>query len=180
MSPTDKILKIHRGENSSRPPGDGTRGKNFKSKIWPGCRGLPVGDLSISQAHLTLSLDVPLAGRGGAMSGPQRLRFIFPKIGPRRLLGAPVLPAGEVGQGKTTAPLEKPAGTPLPIIAGLRVLRLPSQLTSGRRGIGMPESWGNLTFRPNLCYFAIREKNWLREEDRFGDFHRAKNRVSPR
>ena len=43
------------------------------------------------------------------------------------------------------------------------VLRLPSQLTSGRRGLGMPEIWGKLTFRPNLCYFATCEKNWLRE-----------------
>jgi hypothetical protein len=54
------------------------------------------------------------------------------------------------------------------------VLRLPSLLASGRRGIGMPEIWGKLTFRPNLCYFATCEKNWLREEDRLGDFTRAK------
>ena len=85
-----------------------------------------MGDLSISQAHLTLPLDVPLAGRGGAVSGPQRLRFIFPKIGPRRLLGAPVLSAGKIGQGKATVPLEKPDGTPLPIIAGLRFLGFPA------------------------------------------------------
>ena len=54
------------------------------------------------------------------------------------------------------------------------VLRLPSLLASGPRGIGMPEIWGKLTFRPNLCYFATCEKNWLREEDRLGDFTRAK------
>jgi hypothetical protein len=54
------------------------------------------------------------------------------------------------------------------------VLRLPSLLASGRRGIGMPEIWGKLTFRPNLCYFSTCEKNWLREDDRLGDFTRAK------
>jgi hypothetical protein len=41
-------------------------------------------------------------------------------------VGVPVLPAGEIGQGKATAPLEKPAGTPLPIIAGLGSLGFPS------------------------------------------------------
>lgn len=56
------------------------------------------------------------------------------------------------------------------------VLRLPSLLASGRRGIGMPEIWGKLTFRPNLCYFSTCEKNWLREEDRLGDFTRPKRR----
>ena len=46
------------------------------------------------------------------------------------------------------------------------VHRLPSQLASGRPGIGMPEIWGKLTFRPNLRYHTLDEKNWLREEDR--------------
>ena len=55
---------------------------------------------------------------------------------------------------------------------GPGVLRLPSQLASGRRGIGMPEIWGKLTFRPNLGYFATCEKKCLREEDRLGDFTR--------
>ena len=50
------------------------------------------------------------------------------------------------------------------------VLRLTSQRASGRRGIGMLEIWGKLTFRSNLCYVATGEKNWLREEDRLGDF----------
>ncbi len=50
------------------------------------------------------------------------------------------------------------------------ILRIPSQIASGRRGIGMPEIWGKLTFRPNSCYFSICEKNWLQEEDRLGDF----------
>ena len=27
---------------------------------------------------------------------------------------------------------------------------------------------------PNLCYFSTCEKNWLREEDRLGDFTRPK------
>ena len=54
------------------------------------------------------------------------------------------------------------------------VLGLPSQLASGRRGIDMPEIWGKLTFRPNLGYFSTCEKNWLREEDRLGDFTRPK------
>jgi len=53
-------------------------------------------------------------------------------------------------------------------------LRLPCQIASGYRGIDMLEIWGKLTFRPNLCYFAACEKNWLREEDRLGDFTRAK------
>ena len=52
-------------------------------------------------------------------------------------------------------------------------LRLPSQSASGRRGIGMSEIWGKLTFRPNLCYFSTCEKNCLREEDRLGDFTRG-------
>lgn len=38
----------------------------------------------------------------------------------------------------------------------------------------MPEIWGKLTFRLNLCYFATCEKNWFREKDRLGDFIRAK------
>ena len=38
----------------------------------------------------------------------------------------------------------------------------------------MPELWGKLTFRPNLRYPALDEKIWLREEDRLGDFTRAK------
>jgi len=53
-------------------------------------------------------------------------------------------------------------------------LRLPCQIASGRRGIDLPEIWGKLTFRPNLCYSATCEKNWPREEDRLGDFTRAK------
>ncbi|MBU4232506.1 MAG: hypothetical protein L6277_03930 [Desulfobacterales bacterium] len=54
------------------------------------------------------------------------------------------------------------------------IARLISQITSGRRGTGMREIWGKLAFRPKLCYFATCEKNWLREEDRLGDFARAK------
>ena len=54
------------------------------------------------------------------------------------------------------------------------VLGLPSQIAPGLRGIDLPEIWGKLTFRPNLCYFSICEKNWLREEDRLGDFTLAK------
>ena len=54
------------------------------------------------------------------------------------------------------------------------VHRLPSQLASGRPGIGMPEVWGKFTFGPNLRYHTLDEKNWLREEDRLGDFSRAK------
>ena len=38
----------------------------------------------------------------------------------------------------------------------------------------MPEIWGKLTFRPNLRYQALDEKIWLREENRLGDFTRAK------
>jgi len=62
------------------------------------------------------------------------------------------------------------------------ILRLISQIASGRRGIGMLEIWGKLTVRPNLCYFATWEKNCLREEDRLGDFTRPnwlQNLVGP-
>jgi len=38
----------------------------------------------------------------------------------------------------------------------------------------MPELWGKLTFRPNLRYHALDEKIKVREEDRWGDFTRAK------
>jgi len=38
----------------------------------------------------------------------------------------------------------------------------------------MPRIWGKLTFRLNLGYSVTREKNWLREEDRLGDFTRPK------
>jgi hypothetical protein len=38
----------------------------------------------------------------------------------------------------------------------------------------MPEIRGKLTFRPNLRYHARDEKIWFREEDRLGDFTRAK------
>ena len=54
------------------------------------------------------------------------------------------------------------------------VHRLPSQLTSARRGIGLPEIWEQLTFRPILRYHALDEKIWLREENRLGDFARPK------
>ena len=37
------------------------------------------------------------------------------------------------------------------------VLRFLSQLACGRRGIGIPEIWGKLTFRPGLCYFTIHD-----------------------
>jgi hypothetical protein len=40
-------------------------------------------------------------------------------------------------------------------------------------GLGAEIS-GKLIFRPNLCYFFIRANNWLREEDRLGDFTRGK------
>jgi hypothetical protein len=43
----------------------------------------------------------------------------------------------------------------------------------------MPEIWGKLTFRPNLCYFSTCEKNWLREEDSLGDFSQAKRSQKP-
>ena len=46
----------------------------------------------------------PFAGRGGAVSGPQRRRFIFPKRGLRRLRRVLVLPAGSIGQEKGDDP----------------------------------------------------------------------------
>ena len=36
-----------------------------------------------------------------------------------------------------------------------------------------------MTFRPNLGYFAACENNWLREEDRWGDFTRSKKLYNP-
>jgi len=42
-----------------------------------GWRGLPAGDLSIPQAPLISPMGVIFAGRGGAVSGPVRRRFIF-------------------------------------------------------------------------------------------------------
>ena len=66
-----------------------------------GWRGLPAGDLSISQAPLYfLSMGAPFAGRGGAVSGPQRRRFIFPGGGLGAHFRVPVLPEVEVGQEK--------------------------------------------------------------------------------
>ena len=57
--------------------------------------------------------------------------------------------------------------------------RLPSQIASGRRGIGMRKIWKKVTLRPNLCYSATSEKNWLREEDRLGDFTRRERSPKP-
>jgi hypothetical protein len=54
------------------------------------------------------------------------------------------------------------------------VLRLISQIASGRRGICILELWGKLTFRSNLRYHAPGEKNWLREEDCLEDITRVK------
>jgi hypothetical protein len=59
------------------------------------------------------------------------------------------------------------------------VLRLISQMASGRRGIFMPELCGKLTFRLNWRYHALYEKIWLREEDRLGDFTRPKRLQKP-
>jgi hypothetical protein len=42
----------------------------------------------------------PFASRGGSVSGPQYRRFIFPKIGVRRLLGCRCSRARRIGQGK--------------------------------------------------------------------------------
>ena len=43
----------------------------------------------------------------------------------------------------------------------------------------MPKIWRKLTLRPNLCYSATSEKNWLREEDRLGDFTRREKSPKP-
>ncbi len=45
---------------------------------------------------------------------------------------------------------------------------------------GKQECAAQLTFRPNLRYHALDEKIWLREEDRLGDFTRAKRALKPR
>ena len=47
-----------------------------------------------------LPLDSPFRGHGGAVSGPQRRRFIFPGGGLEAHFRVPVLPAGKVGQKK--------------------------------------------------------------------------------
>jgi hypothetical protein len=65
-----------------------------------GWRGLPAGDLSISQTPLDFPLGARFAGRGGSVSGPQYRRFIFPGGGLGARLRLPVLPPGEVGQEK--------------------------------------------------------------------------------
>ena len=46
------------------------------------------------------SLSAPFRGRGGAVSGPQRRRFIFPGEGLGTQFRVPVLPAGKFGQEK--------------------------------------------------------------------------------
>jgi hypothetical protein len=54
------------------------------------------------------------------------------------------------------------------------VLKIISQIASGRRGICTPGLREKLTFRPNWRDYTLDEKIWLREADRWGDFTRAK------
>jgi len=96
------------------------------------------------------------------------------------ILGRPTSKQDKLFTGKGQGFLSCPAvgcpcglplspGAPLPISAGLGSLGFPAvNIWSSR--IGMREILGKLTFRPNLCYYASCEKNWLREEDRLGDF----------
>ena len=70
-------------------------------------------------------LGVPFAARGGAVSGPESRRFIFPGGGLGAHFRVPVLPPGEVGQEKGDRPFEGPAGAPLPGGPGPEVHRSP-------------------------------------------------------
>jgi hypothetical protein len=67
MTATEIFLKTYPGARAAPPPGYGTQPQKFYEQNIAGWRGLPAGGLSISQAPLTFPLDVPFAGRGGAV-----------------------------------------------------------------------------------------------------------------
>jgi hypothetical protein len=50
------------------------------------------------------------------------------------------------------------------------VLRLISQIVSGRRGIGMPKIQGKNIFQANLCYHAVDKRIRLQEQKLLGIF----------
>ena len=54
----------------------------------------------VARLPMPFPLGAPFRGRGGAVSGPQSRRFIFPGGGLGAHFRVPVLPAGEVGQEK--------------------------------------------------------------------------------
>ena len=89
--------KNHSRENTPRVMGPGTN--ILYMADW---RGLTAGDLSISLPPWVFPWTPPFAGRGGAVSGPQRRRFILPggrSWGAFRGAGAPG-GAGWPGEGR--------------------------------------------------------------------------------
>ena len=87
--------KNHSRDNTPRVMGPGTN--ILYMADW---RGLTAGDLSISLPPWIFPWTPPFAGRGGAVSGPQRGRFILPGGGLGAHFGVPVPPAVQVGQKK--------------------------------------------------------------------------------
>jgi hypothetical protein len=67
-----------------------------------------------------------------------------------------------------------PSISPLPGGFGLGLIGFPARWHLVAQGLVCPRSGKKLTFRPNLCNIFPLEKNWLREEDRLGEFTRPK------
>jgi len=83
----------------------------------------------------------------------------------------PVLPAGEVGQGKATAPLERPAGTTTTdqCWPGAHH-RWPTREESAQKGVVCQKSGKNLFFQEKPCYHAADERVRLQEQKPSGIF----------
>jgi hypothetical protein len=99
MPPTEIFSKFQSRKNRKYPPLMGPKLKNFISKIWSSGGFLGRFKQFTGTPDPFFSLGAPFAGRGGAVSGPQRRRFIFPG-GQGARFWLPVSPAGEVSQGK--------------------------------------------------------------------------------
>ena len=54
------------------------------------------------------------------------------------------------------------------------VHRLASRIASGRWGLDYQKSGNNCTLSPELCYFALRGNDWLRDDDHLEVFIRSK------
>jgi hypothetical protein len=84
--------------NQQQATRDGTQAKNFISAKSGWVARPSWGDLSILQATLYFfPFGRPFAGRSGAVSGPQRRRFIFPGEGLGAHFRVQVPSVGEVG-----------------------------------------------------------------------------------